>query len=392
MSHRVRSSRRAFTLIELLVTMSVIVLLSAMTLLVVTNISERDGVTDAAGLTRQWLMTAKNRAGRDQAPRGIRLIVSLDPNNPAKTSPFWVTELQYIESPPMLLPTNPSYGPTDPSAPCVEFFYTFTGGAITGRQCVIDNLLPNDAQLIIGTFPPGNALLTLSSLPNGAGTGPFSARMTSLISVSPGTTTLPIPTVKLTVGLDLFPDPDLGAGSASAGLPLIVVYQFGIACPPRPLLGEPALQLPKNICIDLSQFAAPNGPTNVPQFQNPSVPQGVSNPSPPPPFLDYDILFTPTGHVMPYGAGATTDQIFLWHRDYTKLKNAPNGNNALVVTNLAPVTYDMYPFQNGGVQQLVFIRCKTGSLGQFPVLWPNPNGQYVGEDPYTFARQGATSP
>ena len=120
---------------------------------------------------------------------------------------------------------------------------------------------------------------------------------------------------------------------------------------------------------------------------------------------DIDILFTPNGHVLPIGAGAQADgAIYLWHRDYTKLRNAPNGNNPLVITNAirtapfpAPI-YDLSQFQNGGEQQIVAIRCKSGSLGQFPVLWPNAGGQYtqtspgVFEDPYTLARQGATSP
>ena len=214
------------------------------------------------------------------------------------------------------------------------------------------------------------------------------------VNLAPTATSLP-PRFTLTVTLDTFPDAPLGASGTfpppvppfPAGAqadPCFVTFHFGISAPPRPLLGEPPLQLPKGICIDLTPAG---GPPPTPFVDRPSIPSGNAG-------QDYDILFTPTGTVLPFGAGASTDgQIFLWHRDYTKLKNAPNGNNALVVTNLAPRTYDMNPFQNGGVQQLVSIRSKSGALGQFPVTWPNANGQYnPGEDPYTFARQGATSP
>ena len=71
--------------------------------------------------------------------------------------------------------------------------------------------------------------------------------------------------------------------------------------------------------------------------------------------FDYDILFTPNGTVLPIGAGAAADgMIMLWHRDYTKLKNAAV-NTPLILTNSAPRTFDLSPFQNGGEQQIVAI-------------------------------------
>ena len=402
-----RAARRAFTLIELLVAMSIIVVLTSLVLLVMTNINERDGTTDAAGLTRQWLMISKARAGRDNAPRGIRLVTGLDPNNPAKTSPFFVTEIVYIEAPPILI-TYPAFNgdqvPTGViSDPAVLFTYTLAPapmlpatlplqGTILGRQCQIVNLQGSDANQIVP-----NSLLQLPVL------GSWH-RITSVISIvsqpvagspSPFTTTPGMFTVN--VNLDSFPDSQLGAAgvvqpAAGAAAPCYTTQHFGISAPPRPLLGEPPLQLPKNICIDVTPFTQLNG-VNPPFVDPPcySV-QGTAG-------QDLDILFTPSGHVLPIGAGAQADgTIFLWHRDYTKLRNAPNGNYPLVVTNVGPGptftrTCDLFQFQNGGEQQIVAIRCKSGSLGQFPVLWPNAGGQYTtGEDPYTFARQGATSP
>lgn len=404
-----RAARRAFTLIELLVAMSIIVVLTSLVLLVMTNINERDGTTDAAGLTRQWLMISKARASRDNAPRGIRLVTGLDPNNPAKTSPSFVTEFQYIEAPPILI-TYPAFnGDQVPTGtltdPAVIFTYTLSTvalpgpppvfvGSIIGRQCQIVNLRGSDAVQIVP-----NSLLQLPVL------GSWH-RVTSVISIapqpvagspSPFTTTPGMFTVN--VNLDSFPDSQLGAAGvpqpqpqpgAGAAAPCYTTQHFGISAPPRPLLGEPPLQLPKNICVDVTPFTPPaNPPFVLPPCDRVQGTVGQ----------DIDILFTPNGHVLPIGAGAQADgAIYLWHRDYTKLRNAPNGNNPLVVTNVGPGptftrTYDLSQFQNGGEQQLVAIRCKSGSLGQFPVLWPNAGGQYTtGEDPYTLARQGATSP
>jgi prepilin-type N-terminal cleavage/methylation domain-containing protein len=403
MSRGLRCRRPAFTLVELLVAMTLIVILSSLVLLVVVNMGERDGTTDAAGLTRQWLMIAKARAGRDGAPRGVRLITGIDPNNPDKTSPLWVTELQYIEAQPIIVTYPAANGDVHPtgafSDPAVVFTYTLSPGppananpvgTIINLQCQIVNLQAGDAIQIVP-----NCLLQLPVLGSwhrimSAASVAQPVQGPGFFSASPGLYTV-------NVQLDSFPNLQMGAGgviqpqpqpASGQAAPCYVTPYFGISAPPRPLMGEPALQLPKNICIDLSQFAAPNGPTNPPQVLPPSIPAGV-------PGTDLDLLFTPNGHVMPIGAGAQVDgQIFLWHRDYTKLKNAPNGSNALVVTSLGPpATFDMYPFQNGGVQQIVAIKCKTGSLGQFPVLWPNANGQYSpGQDAYFFARQGATSP
>src|SRR5687768_18272658 len=47
------------------------------------GILDRDRTVDAASSVRQYLTIAKVRAGRDGLPRGLRLIVAADPNNPS---------------------------------------------------------------------------------------------------------------------------------------------------------------------------------------------------------------------------------------------------------------------------------------------------------------------
>jgi prepilin-type N-terminal cleavage/methylation domain-containing protein len=382
--------RGAFTLVELLVAISIIVALASLTLLVLTNMSERDGTTDAAGLTRQWLMIAKNRANRDGAPRGLRLIVATDPNNIAKSSPFWVTECQYIEAPPILVTypaQNNDFAPTGSATdPAVRFSYTVSPGppgnplpvgTRISRTCEIINLRASEAlQVQVNSILQLPVIGTWHRIIGVA--GPTQQGATSFFTV--------------TVNLDSWPDGVMGASGAVAG-PTYITQLFGLTSPPRPLMGEPPLQIPKDICIDLSPWQQPPAVAGPPFVQGPSLPAGTAG--------DYDILFAPNGNVLPMGAGAATDgMIFLWHRDYTKLRSYAGGNNALIITNNPFVgspapqpQYDMFPFQNGGEQQIVAIRCKSGALGQFPVQWPSVGGQYaVGGGPYDFARTGTTAP
>jgi len=407
MTTLLRSTRRAFTLVELLVVMTVIIVLTSLTLMVLVNMGERDGTTDAAGLTRQWLMIAKARASRDGAPRGLRLVVGMDPNNIAKTSPYWVTDIQYIEAPPILVTypaQNGDFVPTgSPTDPRVEFTYVLSPGVtaalgnVIAKQCQILNLQASDAAQI-----QPNCLLQLPVI----GTWHRIMSVTSVVQSPPASGRFTV-----TVGLDAFPDSQMGASgtfvpptppnpAGTPAPPCYVTLLFGITAPPRPLVGEPPLPLPKNICIDLTytQDSAGNAVFNLapppansagPYYESPSRPQGSIAAA------DYDILFAPNGTVVPVGAGAGADgQIYLWHRDYTKIRGL---RSPLTITSIGPgptfiKTYDMTPFQQGGEQQIVAIKCKTGALGQFPVKWPDAGGQYTIGDPYYFAQQGVTSP
>jgi hypothetical protein len=214
------------------------------------------------------------------------------------------------------------------------------------------------------------------------------APQNTLGSQPPGTNTTasptplyPLYTAQVEFDQTDFPDAVLGAASTApppAGTPPVpswVSYHFGIYGAPRPLLGEPLLQLPKNTCIDLTPFVSRPGAITVP--------------------MDYDIVFAPSGQVLFRPEG----QINLWVRDYTKVGDmtplTPNSASA-PASLTAPYTYDVtrQQFQLGGEQQIVVIKTRSGSLGVFPVLWPSmANGTYAGkQDPYYYATQGATAP
>lgn len=68
-------NRSAFTLVELLVVMGIMALLAAIGLFVYQPFNNRSAVNNGAVLLQSWLNAAKQRALRDQAPRGLRLLL-----------------------------------------------------------------------------------------------------------------------------------------------------------------------------------------------------------------------------------------------------------------------------------------------------------------------------
>lgn len=352
--------RAAFTLLELLVVMAVIIVLATIALLVVPDILAQDRTTDGASLTRQYLMIAKNRAGRDGLPRGLRLIVTPDPNNllktnnPSGTAPqLLVTELQYLESPPVLIPAN-----TVPlgyqGSPHVLFVYNTAGGPITSRTCYLMNLPPDvyaqmSSDISQGAFP----VISLPVL----GTWHRVLALTSPPAAPPSPDPRAGPNnwvATLDTSYTPFPDEQMGAGTNEA------TFHFGIYGAPRPLIAEPTQQLPNKICIDLAS----------------SYPPGIAAPiivGSPAIYQDYDIVFAPNGLVIPSmsAQGSSAGQIHLWVRDYSR--NGGNTGN----------------FQIGGEQQIVSLKTKSGGLGVFPAMWP-PYGS--GQDAFTLSRLGANGP
>lgn len=324
MTRMTRNTRRAgFTLIELLVAMSVVVVLASIAVIVVPDVMTQDRTTDGASTIRQHLMIAKARATRDNSPRGVRFITGVDPTNPSKPAGV-ATELQYVERPRAIVSTG-AY---------VEFEYTPDGsGAVplANRKCYLMNVVGVDAEMIpiiqndltIG-FTPSLEIqsigLSLPIMPPYPSPEPSRGPGAYLTALTPEAYAL----VDSLIG---------------TGLKLRAA-QFAIQPQSRPLLGEPNVQLPRNICVDLPS----------------STPELIANGDP-------IVMFTPGGQVSNFGSG----QINLWVRDFTK-----NGGQAGV-------------FEQGGEQQVVSVKTKSGALGVFPIAWPPSN-------PFQLARTGAASP
>ena len=91
-------SRPAFTLIELLVVMALMAVMAGFAILFFPNAASSAREARAATNLQGWLNIAKQRAMRDQAPRGLRLWVTSTTVN-GVTIPNVVTDCQYIEQP-----------------------------------------------------------------------------------------------------------------------------------------------------------------------------------------------------------------------------------------------------------------------------------------------------
>jgi prepilin-type N-terminal cleavage/methylation domain-containing protein len=325
MMRRTTAARGGFTLVEMLVAVAVVIVLSSLALLVVPSALDQDRTTDGASLTRQWLMIAKARAARDQLPRGVRLIV--DPNKPTNLV-LLVTEMQYVEVPPLAVP-NPAAGSNTATDAFVQVTYNLTATGDLGtppRQIFVRNLTASQAAEY--------ASMSYLYLPAMGINLPVSVSSAAL-QTAPYTTTLYVLTLTPARTLEL--DDLMGAENQ------YLTFHFGLLGGVRPLVGEQIQQLPKGICIDLAS----------------SSPAGVTT-------TDYDIVFAPNGQVLPVGLVGSNGQINLWVRDLNKSGGAAGS------------------FATGGEQQVVSLKAKSGALGVFPIA--------QGGNPFQFAQQWASAP
>lgn len=335
------SMRRAFTLIELLVVMALIVTVAALALMVVPAALERDRTVDAVNQIQNMLQIAQARAMRDGRPHGVRLIIdSTQPN------PLFVTSLQYIEVPPVLLP-NPD--PTlQPNAPYIRFLYSYNNsGTIIHRRCQLVNV-----STALLTYNSQRLLLVL----------PVMGTWNDIISVTP------VGSNVLELGLRHYPDEVLGAAGPPAGTAvtdseIYRTYHFGILRAPQPLLGEPIVRLPSRTCIDLSAGL--------------SVPDTSSLP----PGTDYDLFFIPSGQLSPYGANRGAGHVFLWVRDPDKPEGSGRMDPGYYGGVMTPAFQDA--LRRGGEQMIVAIKASSGAIGVAPVNWPDGTNN----DLHWFARE-----
>jgi prepilin-type N-terminal cleavage/methylation domain-containing protein len=334
--------RRGVTLIELLVVMAVITALAGLALMIAPGIMQKDNTLKGTSDVQTAMKIAQSMAAAAKLPRGVRLIA---PPPGASTAPNFVTELQYLEVPPILVPDPQALvataaNPQGVNGAQVNITYTpDSNGAVTKRQCFLFLPMPGGPDQALQILP--NTTLTLPALG-------FFSRIIGTANV-----TQTAQGVSLEVILEVYPDAYLGGATAYR------TYHFGIYGAPRPLLGEPTIQLPKDICIDLSLC--------LPQPQ-PFAATGT--------WQNYDIIFAPSGQLLPSASRLGGGQIFLWVRDYTKVNPMPFAQS--------PALADA--FRRGGEQQIVGIR--GAAIGTAPAKWPDDmvNGTYTNSDQYTFAR------
>ena len=391
--------RPAFTLVELMVVVGLIIVLA--TLVVgVANSSLVDSykVVGSADRLSGWLLQAKARALRDRVPVGLRLIRAED-------NPSYVRQAQLVELPALYAPNQDSNANTiAPGAPFVAVRYsTNTVGDLiqdfagAPHEAGVYLFWPNNVSPY-PSFTPGtdlnvgdllrlnelgsthriSAINILPTAPTWFPTVPAGVIYRLTLAISP----VDLPTGELYPSSPPYPanllpqgvanvSPAVTAGSVQnypTGYPAIGganYYQsryFGLFRASRPILGEPLLQLPANMAIDLSQPAAITTPGERALSQNvPVNPQG-----------EIEIVFNPNGSVLQTEAGI----IGLWLRD----TRYSAGQSPLYVTGVAPnaanpaftdVFVDRKRLMDAGEHVLVTVYTRTGSIATYPIFPPD---------------------
>lgn len=287
--------------------MSIIVVLATLAMLITPRFAEDQRTDRGADLIQGWLLGAKQRAYRDQVPRGIRLVRSSD-------NPNWVRELVWIERPEdvrgepdpsgvtaqdrnhLQVPSPIRVPPGGPANSYVFLPWDATGG---------DIVLPGD-WLKINTYEsqPYNIHRISAVTKNGNGS-------VLRLAAANGTPSIVLPGGR--IGL---------AGDT----------RYQIIRGTRPMSGEPNLQLPSGVSVDLDP--ATNGV---------SVLSGTAD--------GMDILFDQRGQLM--GGNGVAGKVIL------RVRNTDR-----------PATF--------GQQIFVLVFSRTGLISACPVGDVN--------DPYVFTR------
>jgi prepilin-type N-terminal cleavage/methylation domain-containing protein len=339
---RSHSPRRGFTLIELLLVLGIILILATLAVLFLPNLDRHKGVPNAATQLEGWIRLSKNQALRDGAPRGIRLIQ--DPNNPNNC-----VQLQYIEQPDPLAPHG-----TTPNGQRIGVQIT-TPNPNTPNLPPYPNPLPSTATLVLidpmtnqpvspnnwDDPTPGNQQIQPGDFLELTGSPNALALITNIVPSGPAQ--------RATLILDRSIDgTDVNQ--------LLLTDGFRIIRSPRPLAGEPALDMHKDVFIDLTNcFPCPI------QLRDPNTGLPVNAGSPP-----YGSLYT---QFQPWSLTGSIDILF---NSNGLVANAPTGQLILAVRHVDRPNDVIF----------VVVYTRTGKVTAVPAL------DTPGQDPYAFARDG----
>lgn len=340
-------TRRGFTLIELLVVMALMAVMAGFAILFFPNAASSAREARAATNLQGWLNIAKQRAMRDQAPRGLRLWVTSTTVN-GVTIPNVVTDCQYIEQPddltggPLLsgnllsIPLKP-WQPTISYPPLSNVSYNgviyfcrqpsfgqnpSTSPTIWVPNYAVANFSGPDftngygvAADPLGTIPPVNNPLIDTGIKYWSvqpgdyiellGTG----TMHRIQAITPNIVS-PFTPASFPNRLIITPPVPNEIVTATTN--------FRILRAPRPI-GDELLKMPSDTVIDLNPNLG-QVDTNALVVAAPVAPNLTSfNPNPLPPIVNVanesgfvDILFAPNGSVI--SRGVATKNIHLWVR------------------------------------------------------------------------------
>lgn len=371
--------RGAFTLIEMLVVIGIMLVLGSIIVGVSLRNSDRQKSLDGADRVSGWLLLAKQWALRDQAPRGVRLVIDNNPasptyrmvvtRNPIAGDTQAMVGLQYIEQPEdwvapppfnlinytdgnnivtggLMPPLTAPYPTNYPFAP--DFSGGYGGNVWDSRWPVgPGDMLEMDsgtnakvAVIYPAPWPTGgsNPPSPIYMRPNAFGTA--FADGTSRYELWLHPATLP-------------PSPYNFNGT-----------NWRIIRQPRPRPGESPLTMPRDIVIDLNSnnLAHPTNPGRAygwePQFT--TVPPWI------------DIMFAPSGAVI----GSFSTDLKLWVRDVT-----------------APQPVSGNPYLYGGEFFIVTVSIRTGLISVHPAdrTLNTLVSPIIYQQPYSFSQDGRSS-
>jgi hypothetical protein len=443
-------SRPAYTLIELMVVVGLIVLLATLTVAVAnSSLVDSYKIVGSADRLSGWLLTAKQRALRDKTPVGVRFIRGS--TNPADAEFYFIRQAQLVEMPTLYAPNQESNANNLPGyAPFVAIRYTNTPPTSpTNPNDLIQESVPNEAGVYLYWPPNGPPNMVYPSLMPGVdlqigdvlriGELNTTHRISNITSVAAPTwfqfavpppdpnsataaklykLTLTISTLNVTgtptqpfyppsppYPTNLLPvnatvPPVVGTAPNATyptgyppigGANFFKSTYFGLFRGSRPILGEPLLQLPANMAVDVTplQDVAPLNTLSagdlLPLSQN--IPSNQVG--------DLEIIFNPNGTVLFSTSGGTGNIIF-WLRD---TRNSPVP--PLMVTGYNPTTGDVQVdrkrLMDAGEHVLVSVGTKTGAIATYPIFPPDQNQTYYGASdggtagPYKYARQATNT-
>jgi type II secretory pathway pseudopilin PulG len=243
-------------LIEMLVAIGILLTLAALTVAFLPAISNYQKVQQAASRLQGWLLAAKQRALRDQLPRGIRLNVVSDP--------FFgtvVREVQYIEQPD-----------------------DFSQGTITFATSTNIASVSTDTDLAGGFDPSGT----------GANPTLWPVQAGDYLQIPGASSTTPV--FRITAVTSATHSPGNQITTANPTLNGTSGGTYKIIRAPRVLTGEPVLQLPQDVVIDLNGVNVAPGSSLI-QGDLGGTSVGITNASNASP-----IVITSTGHNLATGA------------------------------------------------------------------------------------------
>jgi prepilin-type N-terminal cleavage/methylation domain-containing protein len=354
-----RPGRRGITLVELLVVMLIVAALATLVMAVAPRFGERQRASQGASTLQCWLNLTKQWAVRDQRPRGIRLpYPSTDPGLPAGVS--YIRAVMFIEQPDdftggtLIIPNNNS----DPS-PNRYNFVRLTGVTITG--------LPPTAGVVTSRDP--SAAIQIGDVIDIFELFPNQPRriVDAFESGSPGDYVIQL-------------DQELIPGPNYPSMPPPSTGSYRIYRKARPMQGEPVLQLPRDVAIDVSRESTTTAGV-APKWYR-LFPASANSLAQSP----FDILFNPAGQVI--GPEATLgNRICLWVRDVAindPRPTFPAGSDATDPTKLPP-----------GDNTLITIYTKTGQVAAHPVdpsgLVPNSASDPNSWNPFRFTVDAKSS-